>query len=487
MKYDVFISYRREGGDKYARTIQQALEKQYRVFLDFDELKDGVFDQRIIDAISESSVFLLILSRGALDRCVNENDWVRQEILQAVKCGCHIVPVTIDNTFEGLPASLPEELRRAVGQHQFSELQMKTLFKASMEQLVRDRIAPYVRREETTAGIEVHIDVDADCDLFRFKTFIRHLKACEDNVIHLSPGTYKLSFVSTDVPEVKVPKVYDLKADKKCDFFEVALKEKVEEVLAKRKAEEEQKRQAALEKLVLTLIEQNQKYGFADKTGKVVIPCQWKDAYSFSGGLAAVQEANGKWGFIDKMGKIVIPCQWIRAFRFSEGLGSVMDASGKWGFIDKTGKMVIPCQWDTVYSFSEGLVPVMDDNGKWGHIDKTGKIVNPCQWNNVYSFHEGLAPVKDAHGNWGYIDNTGKVVIPCQWSQAEPFSEGLAAVQDANWKWGFIDKTGQVVIPCQWWNAYSFSGGVTEVKDDFGIWWIIDKTGKVVSEVSIQD
>lgn len=25
MKYDIFISYRREGGDKYARTIQQAI------------------------------------------------------------------------------------------------------------------------------------------------------------------------------------------------------------------------------------------------------------------------------------------------------------------------------------------------------------------------------------------------------------------------------------------------------------------------------
>lgn len=148
IKYDIFISYRREGGDKYARTIQQALEKQYRVFLDFDELKDGVFDQRIIDAINESPVFLLILSKGALDRCVNEDDWVRQEILHASKSGCHIVPVTIDDTFDGLPASLPEELRSIVRQHQFSELQMKTLFKASMGQLIHDRIAPYVHRED---------------------------------------------------------------------------------------------------------------------------------------------------------------------------------------------------------------------------------------------------------------------------------------------------------------------------------------------------
>lgn len=38
-KYDVFISYRREGGDKYARTIQLELEKKYNVFLDLTSLK----------------------------------------------------------------------------------------------------------------------------------------------------------------------------------------------------------------------------------------------------------------------------------------------------------------------------------------------------------------------------------------------------------------------------------------------------------------
>lgn len=51
-KYDVFISYRREGGDKYARTIQQALEKRYKVFLNLDELKDSVFDDRIMPILS---------------------------------------------------------------------------------------------------------------------------------------------------------------------------------------------------------------------------------------------------------------------------------------------------------------------------------------------------------------------------------------------------------------------------------------------------
>lgn len=122
-KYDVFISYRREGGDRYARNIQLELEKQYKVFLDFDELKDGVFDERIMKAIKEAPVFLLILSKGALDRCVNENDWVRQEIMYAAKCHAHIVPITIDDTFEGLSDELPNELRGIIGTHQVSELQ----------------------------------------------------------------------------------------------------------------------------------------------------------------------------------------------------------------------------------------------------------------------------------------------------------------------------------------------------------------------------
>jgi hypothetical protein len=246
-KYDIFISYRREGGDKYARTIQQALEKRYRVFLDFDELRDGVFDQRIMDAISGSSVFLLILSKGALDRCVNEKDWVRQEILQAIECGCHIVPVTIvDDGFEGVPSNLPEELQHAVGQHQFSELQMKTLFRASMEQLVKDRIAPFIQQceqEDDKAGAEIHIEADAPCYLYRFKTFVKELKPNVDNIIRLNPGTYRLSFRSTQFPGIEVTKIYTLATGVFSDFIEVKLNTMINE--KKKQLQEEQIKQQA--------------------------------------------------------------------------------------------------------------------------------------------------------------------------------------------------------------------------------------------------
>lgn len=237
--YDVFISYRREGGKDHARTIQQALEKKYRVFLDFDELNDGVFDQRIMDAISHSSVFLLLLTKGALDRCSNEDDWVRKEILYASECSCHIVPVTIDNPFDGYPSDLPKEIQDIVGAHQFSELQTRKLFKPSMELLIRDRIEPHVRHEDDQSGTEIHIETDADCDLYRFKTFVKRLQAGADNVVYMKPGNYKLEFVSTEYPEVKDVRKYFLASDINCDILEVKLKDKVE---AKRKADEEARR-----------------------------------------------------------------------------------------------------------------------------------------------------------------------------------------------------------------------------------------------------
>jgi len=137
---------------------------------------------------------------------------------------------------------------------------------------------------------------------------------------------------------------------------------------------------------------------------------EWKEVGDYHEGLAWVKDANGKWGFIDKTGRLVIPCQWVEAERFSEGLAVVRDFNDKWGFIDKTGRLVIPCKWKGAGNFSEGLAAVEDANDKWGYIDKTGKVIIPCQWKDAWYFSEGLAKVWDANGNWFKIDKTGKVV-----------------------------------------------------------------------------
>ena len=136
---------------------------------------------------------------------------------------------------------------------------------------------------------------------------------------------------------------------------------------------------------------------------------------AFSEGLVRVQDQSDKYGFLDKTGNIVIPCKWKEAYDFSEGLTWVRDFNRRDFFIDKTGKNVISCHWYLVNSFSEGFAAVCDGNKKWGFIDKTGTLVIPCEWNGSpfeLFFHKGLVKVYDDDYHDTYININGTKVAP---------------------------------------------------------------------------
>ncbi|MCL2775730.1 MAG: WG repeat-containing protein [Oscillospiraceae bacterium] len=271
-------------------------------------------------------------------------------------------------------------------------------------------------------------------------------------------------------------------------------------------------------------------YGYIDTTGKLVVPCIYDYALSFSEGLATVRK-DGKCGYIDKTGNVVIPFMDVGiAYEFHNGIAMMIDKNGygvwidktgkevrstnnadnwltvvqkdgKWGYIDETGKEVVPCIYDNVIILSDGFAVQKDD--KWGYIDKTGKLVLPCIYDSIdyNNFKDGLVLVQK-DGKYGYIDETDKEVIPCVYDNAVPFSEGLAAVadetgsisigmgrEDPTYSWGFINTNGEIVIPLMYDNAGSVNGGyntassfnegVANVIKD-GKMGTIDQTGKVV-------
>lgn len=114
MSYDVFISYRRKGsGAGVAGELQSKLgSRGYKVFLDVDNIGSGAFPEQIDHAIKECSDFLLILSPGMLDRCADEEDWVRHEIILAEKYGKNIVGVSLPGFVMPSAESLPTELHK---------------------------------------------------------------------------------------------------------------------------------------------------------------------------------------------------------------------------------------------------------------------------------------------------------------------------------------------------------------------------------------
>jgi hypothetical protein len=91
----VFISYRRDTAGKYfARSVKEALtHRGYDVFLDVDCIDTGEWAKQILTEVPKRAHFLLLLTPGALDRCVDENDWMRREFLLARERRRNIVPV----------------------------------------------------------------------------------------------------------------------------------------------------------------------------------------------------------------------------------------------------------------------------------------------------------------------------------------------------------------------------------------------------------
>lgn len=109
LKYDIFISYRRDGGKETAKHLRDILVgKGYSVFFDTDSLRNGDFNLALLEVIENCKDFIIILSPNALDRCVSERDWVRQELAHALKTGKNIVPVKSDDFH--FPETLPEDI-----------------------------------------------------------------------------------------------------------------------------------------------------------------------------------------------------------------------------------------------------------------------------------------------------------------------------------------------------------------------------------------
>jgi hypothetical protein len=219
----------------------------------------------------------------------------------------------------------------------------------------------------------------------------------------------------------------------------------------------------------------NDKRGYIDRTGKIVIEPKWAGANNFSEGLAvvAVDSPGYKEGYIDATGKLVIAATFDDAGDFENGLALVgigefgLHGSGdhKFGFIDRDGKWVIRPTYRTMYGFSEGLAAAMNDDGKWGFIDKTGKVVIPFQFEVGSFFSDGLARMfSKEKSRFGYIDRSGKWVIEPQFFDAFPFVEGSAVVKSI----------GKLSNP--------YPGGMTigERDDEERQFLIIDRTGKTV-------
>ena len=180
------------------------------------------------------------------------------------------------------------------------------------------------------------------------------------------------------------------------------------------------------------------------------VKCVYDAIGDFSEGLAVVCKDN-KFGYINETGELVIPCQFDLAFNFSEGYARVYDYSNHiFGYIDQTGEKTIFSRWENAGDFHDGRA-IVSTNNSYGFIDSEGNQVIPCSFSYAEDFSCGMAVVQeDEDGKFGFINKEGTVVIPCQYDRVSCFGNAGYAWAQKDGLWGVIDINGSIVMPFQW-------------------------------------
>lgn len=190
-KYDIFISYRRDGGILLAQLTQKYLSERYSTFLDLECMRIGNFNEQLYDVIDNCQVFVLILSPNSLDRCKNEGDWVRLEIRRALDKNKPVIPV-MQHEFV-FPDDLQEDI--AIIRKYHGIVASDELYDVQMKKLLT-LISNHIESETVSKSID-----NLDIDLSKMSVFancgkessVFKIKKSEDNKevslnINFEPG-----------------------------------------------------------------------------------------------------------------------------------------------------------------------------------------------------------------------------------------------------------------------------------------------------------
>lgn len=81
----------------------------YKVFYDIESLSSGKFNAKLLEVIDECNDVLVILPPNSLERCVNEDDWLRLEVAYAIRQGKNIIPIMMKGFEWG--KNIPEDIK----------------------------------------------------------------------------------------------------------------------------------------------------------------------------------------------------------------------------------------------------------------------------------------------------------------------------------------------------------------------------------------
>jgi hypothetical protein len=194
---------------------------------------------------------------------------------------------------------------------------------------------------------------------------------------------------------------------------------------------------------------------FINKEGRTILTKRVSLTSAYCEELINCKE-DEKWGYMNISGEIVVKPIFAYAYPFYEGKAAVEPIPLKrkrdehfYGFINKNGEMIIPPIYQgSDLKFSEDLCAVA--NNEFGYIDPKGELVIPYQFYLGDHFSEGMACVQITEdGKYGFINKEGSFIVRPIFDSADAYNNGLAAVylgkRFDKTLFGYINKDGDYI------------------------------------------
>lgn len=187
---------------------------------------------------------------------------------------------------------------------------------------------------------------------------------------------------------------------------------------------------------------------------------------------------NDKWGYINLHGEIIVPCQFDYASEFSEGLAHIRlrfdyetYENHEYMVVDDNFREIgrLTCSYAT--HFSDGLM-AFKRSEKWGYVDTSVKVLIPPSFDCGRDFLDGLATL-EVNEKWGVIDHSGEWTIPPKFKEIHPFqpSERITGFKtdvdqlgrpcEGDRDWGFLNRRGEIVVEPRFSHLCFTSNGLT--------------------------
>lgn len=213
-------------------------------------------------------------------------------------------------------------------------------------------------------------------------------------------------------------------------------------------------------------------YGLVDTTGVEIVPVKYASIWDFADGLASFSTTAMKKGFIDKKGKVVIEGIKGNVYTFSNGVAKINDYlpdnSTMNYYIDKTGKTVLkPSMKDVEWyeDFFEELASFKQKStGLMGLINKKGQVIVKPKFQDISYFKNGLAAAK-LNDKYGFINKTGTFVITNEYDDFKSFEKELILVKKGKF-YGAINTKGIEVIPFKYAELEEYKDGLLIFSND---------------------